>query len=132
MPVTDPISDMLTVIRNAVMRRKEDVLIKRSKITENIVTILKREGFIANYKAITDNKQGLLKIYLKYDKENTPLLTGVERVSRPGRRIYVTTKDIKTVYSGIGTALISTSHGIMTDREAKEKKLGGEIICKVW
>ena len=132
MSVTDPIADMLVILKNGFTAHKEDVLIKGSRRSENILKILKREGFISNYKAIDDKKQGMLKAYLKYEKNHNPFLTGLRRVSKPGRRVYVRSKEVKSVYSGIGIALISTSQGIMTDKEAKEKNLGGEILCEVW
>ncbi|MBL7155930.1 MAG: 30S ribosomal protein S8 [Candidatus Omnitrophica bacterium] len=132
MPVTDTIADMLTVIRNGVMAHKESVEVKRSKVSENILKILKKEDFIANYKAIDDKRQGILKAYLRYEKDKTPAIAGLKRISKPGRRVYVNNKEIKEVYGGLGVALISTSKGVMTDREAKEKKLGGELICEVW
>ena len=132
MPTTDPIADMLSVIRNGVMARKGTVHIKQSKLASSVMKILKEESFILNYKAMDDKKQGRIKVYLKYEKDQTPALTGLKRISKPGRRVYLKNKDIKSVYGGIGIALISTSHGILTDREAKEKKLGGEIICQAW
>jgi len=132
MPITDPIADMLTVLRNGVMVHAKEVLVKRSKVNESILEILKKENFITTYKTVEDKKQGLLKTYLKYGKGNEAILTGLKKISKPGRRVYVKTKEIKEVYGGIGVALISTSQGIMTDKEAKEKRLGGEIICQVW
>ena len=132
MPVTDPIADMLTVIRNGVMAHKETVEVKRSRLIENILAALKREGFVSNYKAMEDSKQGSVKIYLKYGPAATPSIAGLRKVSRPGRRVYVKEKDIRAVYGGLGIALISTSKGVLTDKEAKEKKLGGEILCEVW
>ena len=132
MPVTDPIADMLTVLRNGIMAHKRDVLVRRSKINESILEILKREGFISNCKTVDDKKKSLLKVYLKYGKGNEATLTGLKKISKPGLRIYVKAREIKDVYGGIGIALISTPQGIMTDKEAKEKNLGGEIICEVW
>ena len=131
MPVTDPIADMITVIRNGVRAKKDTVEVKRSKVTESILTILKNEEYISNFKSIDDNKQGIVKVYLKYDKD-TPAIADVKRISRPGRRTYVKSDEIKSVLGGIGMALISTSHGIMTDKDAKEKNLGGEFLCEVW
>ena len=132
MPVTDPIADMLTVLRNGIMAHKKDVLVKRSKINESILEILKREGFISNCKTVDDKKKSLLKVYLKYGKDSEATLTGLKKISKPGLRIYVKAREIKDVYGGIGIALISTPQGIMTDKEAKEKNLGGETICEVW
>jgi len=132
MSLTDPIADMLTGVRNGVMAHKEDVLVKRSKVNENILSILKKEGFISNYKPIEDNKQGLLKVYLKYEKDSTPAITGLKRISKPGLRVYIKEKNIKSVYGGIGVAIISTPHGVITEKEAKEKKVGGEVLCHAW
>jgi len=132
MPVTDPIADMLTVVKTGVMAAKKSVFVKRSCLHENILEIFKREGFIANHKSIDDKKQGMIKVYLMYEKNKTPMLTGLKRISKPGRRVYVKCKDIKSVYGGIGVALISTPRGVMTDKEAREKKMGGEILCHIW
>ncbi|MGB2706403.1 MAG: 30S ribosomal protein S8 [Candidatus Omnitrophota bacterium] len=132
MPVTDPIADMLTVLRNGVMAHKESVLVKGSKLNENIMEILKKEGFIANYKSVEDKKQGMIKVYLKYEKDKKPAITGLKRISKPGLRIYAKNDEIKNVYGGIGIALISTSKGVVTDKEAREKKIGGEILCEAW
>ena len=132
MAVTDPIADMLTVVKNGFMARKDAVFVKRSLLHEKMLEILKREGFIANHKTVEDKKQGMIKVYLKYEKNNTPYLTGLKKISKPGRRVYVKSKEIKMVYGGIGVAIISTSEGLMTDSEAREKKLGGELLCHVW
>ncbi|MFH1594446.1 MAG: 30S ribosomal protein S8 [Candidatus Omnitrophota bacterium] len=132
MSVTDTIADMLTIIRNGVMARKATLEVKRSKANESILAIFKDEGFISNYKAIDDKRQGIIKVYLKYEKDKTPFIVGIKKISKPGRRMYIKNKEIKSVYGGIGVALISTSEGIMTGEKAKEKKLGGEILCNIW
>jgi len=132
MPVTDPIADMLVIVKNGVMAGKESVVVKGSKLNENILALLKKEGFILNHKSIEDKKQGTIKVYLRYGKDKRPALTGLRRISKPGLRIYVKNDEIKSVYSGIGVALISTSKGIVTDKEAREKKIGGEILCEIW
>ena len=132
MPVTDPISDMLTVVRNGMMAHKGSVMVKRSKLSESVLEIFKREGFISNLKSIDDNKQGMIKVYMKGGKGKSAALTGIKRISKPGLRVYVKSTAIKKVYGGIGVALVSTSKGIMTDREAKEQKLGGEVLCHIW
>ena len=132
MPITDPIADMLTVIRNGCMAHKDTLEVKRSGPNEKILEILKREGFISNYKAIEDKRQGTIKVYLRYEKDSVPALTGLEKVSTPGRRVYVKGKEVKSVFGGIGVALISTSQGILTDKEAREKNLGGEVLCHAW
>ena len=132
MSSTDPIAEMLTIVRNGFIARKETVLIKRSKVNENILDILKKEAFISNYKSIEDKKQGTIKVYLKYAQDKTPALTGIKRISKPGLRVYVKKDEVKSVLGGIGVALISTSSGIMIDKEAKEKNLGGEVLCEAW
>jgi len=132
MAVTDPISDMLTIIRNGSFSKKETVEVKNSRISEEILKILKKEGFITNYKLMKDNKQGMLRVYLKYAKSGTPALLGIKRISKPGLRIYRKTEDVPSVYGGLGIAVISTSRGIMTDTDAREKKVGGEVLCYAW
>lgn len=132
MPVTDPIADMLAILKTGVTAHKETVDIKRSNLSEAVMEILKREGYISNFKGIDDKKQGMIKVYLKYAKDKTPAITDLKRISKPGLRVYVKNKEIKSVYGGIGTALISTPEGIMTGKEAKEKNLGGEILCHLW
>lgn len=132
MALTDPIADMLTVIRNASSTKKEAVEVKNSVLSENIVKILKREGFIANYKLMKDNKQGILRIYLKYLKNGTPAILGLKRISKPGLRIYKKADELPKVYGGLGVAIISTSQGLLTDSEAREKKTGGEVLCYAW
>jgi len=132
MAVTDPIADMLTVVRNASFAKKDVVEVKNSGLTEEIIKVLKKEGFISNYKLIKDSKQGLLRIYLRYSKAGSPALLGVKRISKPGLRIYKKADELPKVYGGLGIAIVSTSKGVMADNEAREKKIGGEIICKAW
>ncbi|MBU0651246.1 MAG: 30S ribosomal protein S8 [Candidatus Omnitrophota bacterium] len=132
MSVTDLIADQLTVIRNASMVGKKDVIIKRSSIIEGIIDIAKKEGFIENYKVMEDDKQGKIKIYLKYTEDGTSVIEGLQRISKSGRREYQPAKKIKSVMGGVGIAIISTSKGLLTDKEAREKQVGGEIICKIW
>jgi len=132
MSVTDPISDMLTCLRNAIMAKKKEVTVPSSRIKVEIAKILKDEGFIKNFKVIDDNKQGLLQIWLKYTEDNKSVISGLERVSRPGCRIYCTKETLPIVMSGLGIAIISTSKGILTDKKCRELGIGGEIICKVW
>ena len=132
MSVTDPIADALTVIRNASNAKKEVAELKASKLIEEILKIFKREGFIANYKLIKDTRQGLLRVYLKYAKDGAPALLGIKRISKPGLRIYKKSDELPKVYGGLGVAVISTSKGILTDDEARTKKLGGEVICYIW
>ena len=132
MSVTDLIADQLTVIRNAIMAGKKTVLVKRSGTIEGIVKIIKDEGFIDNYKVIEDNKQGQIKLYLKYLDDGRPIMENLKRISSPGLREYVPAKNVKKVLGGVGIAILSTSNGLMTDKQAKEKGIGGELLCKVW
>jgi len=132
MALSDPIADMLTVIRNASSARKETVEARNSVLSESVVKILKREGFIANYKLMKDNKQGILRIYLKYLKNGTPSILGLKRISRPGLRVYKKSDELPKVYSGLGIAILSTSKGLLTDAEARDSKIGGEVLCYAW
>jgi small subunit ribosomal protein S8 len=132
MAVTDPIADALTILRNASSAKKDVAELKNSKVTEEIVKILKKESFIANYKLIKDTKQGVLRVYLKYDKDGSPAMLGIKRISKPGLRIYKKSDELPKVYGGLGIAVISTSKGLMTDNEARTGKMGGEIICYAW
>lgn len=132
MALTDPIADMLTVLRNASSAKKDIAEVKASVLTENIVKLLKKEGFISNYKLIKDTKQGMLRVYLKYLKDGTPAILGLKRISRPGLRVYKKADQLPKVYSGLGVAIVSTSKGLYSDNEARQMKLGGEIICYAW
>ena len=132
MALTDPIADMLTIIRNASRAKKDVADAKNSGVSENILKILKKESFIANYKVIKDNKQGILRIYLKYLKNGSPAVLGLKRISRPGLRTYRQADNVPKVYGGLGIAIISTSKGLLTDTEAREQKVGGEVICYAW
>ncbi|ACL03598.1 MULTISPECIES: 30S ribosomal protein S8 [Desulfatibacillum] len=132
MGMTDPLADMLTRIRNGVKARFTQVDIPASNVKIDVARVLKDEGFIKNYKVIKDDKQGILRVYLKYGPSQTPVIYGIERVSRPGRRVYLKAKDVKPVLHGMGSAILTTSQGVMTDREARIKNVGGEVICKVW
>ncbi len=132
MGMTDPIADLLTRIRNASAVHHDKVFIPASNMKLRIVHLLKEEGYIRNFKIIEDNKQDVLCIYLKYAEDKTPAITELNRVSTPGRRTYVKSKDIPSVRNGLGIAIISTSQGVMTDRQARELGLGGEHICSVW
>jgi small subunit ribosomal protein S8 len=130
--MTDPIADLLTRIRNALTARHDRVDVPASKIKVAIVRILKDEGFIKNFKVSKDNKQGLIRVFLKYSDRNTPVINGLERLSTPGRRLYQKSADILPVLSGLGVAVVSTSAGVMTDKEARRQNLGGEMICQIW
>ena len=132
MAMSDPISDMLTRIRNAGKAKFNSIDIPGSKLKTELARVLKDEGFIRNYKFIKDNKQGILRVYLKYDEEQSNAIIGLERVSKPSRRFYVKSKDIKPVLNGMGIAILSTSKGIMTDKQARSENLGGEILCNIW
>ena len=132
MSVTDPIADMLTKIRNASSARHEKVDISTSKLKLEIVKILKTEGFIKNFKKIQTEGSNVIRIFLKFDDAIDPILHGVEKVSRPGRRVYSGYKELPRVYNGYGTLIVSTSEGVTTGRKAVEKKVGGELICTVW
>ncbi|MBW2054146.1 MAG: 30S ribosomal protein S8 [Deltaproteobacteria bacterium] len=132
MAMSDPIADMLTRIRNAGKAKFNSIDIPGSKLKTDLARVLKDEGFIRNYKFIKDNKQGILRVYLKYGEEQTNTIIGLERVSKPSRRLYVKSRDIKPVLNGMGIAVLSTSKGIMTDKQARSEKLGGEILCNIW
>jgi small subunit ribosomal protein S8 len=132
MSMTDPIADMLTRIRNANMVKHQKVDIPSSTLKVNIAAVLKQEGFIKNYKVISDNLQGVLRIYLKYIDETDCVINEIKRISKPGGRVYVKSDDIPVIKSGLGVAILSTSKGIITDNAARKAGLGGEIICTVW
>lgn len=132
MSVSDPVADLLTCIRNACKAKHKKVDVPASKMKAEVVRVLLREKYINNYKSIDDRKRGLLRIYLKYDQKERPVIQGIERVSKPGRRVYLRRHEIAKVQGGLGTALISTSSGILTDQEAREEGLGGELLCRVW
>jgi small subunit ribosomal protein S8 len=130
--MSDPIADMLTRIRNANQVRHESVEVPASKVKREIVEILKREGFIRDAEYIEDNKQGIIRIFLKYGPNNERVITGLKRISKPGLRVYTKANEIPRVLGGLGIAIISTSKGIVTDKEARQLKSGGEVICYVW
>ena len=131
MSMTDPIADMLTRIRNAVRAGHEKVDVPASKLKLNIANLLKEEGFINSHRVIKDGKQGIIRITLRYHK-GVPVLSNLQRISRPGRRIYVDKDEIPVIRGGLGVAIISTSNGVMTDAAAKKKGIGGEVVCAVW
>lgn len=130
--MTDPIADFLTQIRNGCMARFERVDVPSSKMKLSIAKLLKEEGYIKNYKLVKDKRQGTLRVYLRYDEKNVPIIGGLERISKPSCRIYVRHDKIPYVLNGYGTAILSTSKGLLTDREARKQKIGGELLCKVW
>ena len=132
MTISDPIADMLTRIRNAIMARHDFVLVPTSKIKLGIARILKGEGFISDYEVLKGKPHRVIKIYLKYRGNNQPVLSGLERVSKPGLRVYVQRKEIPRVYGGLGIAIVSTPKGIMTGHQAWRQGIGGELLCYVW
>ena len=132
MTMTDPIADLLTRIRNALTARHDRVDIPASKIKVAIVRILKDEGFIKNFKVSKDDKQDMVRVFLKYSDRNTPVVSGLTRISKPGCRKYQKATDILPVLAGLGIAIVSTSAGLMTDKEARRQNRGGEMICHIW
>lgn len=132
MVMSDPIADMLTRIRNANLVRHESVELPASTVKKQIAEILKREGFIRDAEYVEDNKQGLIRIFLKYGPNNERVITGLKRISKPGLRVYTKSTEVPRVLGGLGIAIISTSQGIVTDKEARQGKTGGEVLCYVW
>jgi small subunit ribosomal protein S8 len=130
--MSDPVADLLTRIRNASRAEHEKVDIPSSKLKIKIAEILKEEGFIKNFRFIEDNKQGTLRVYLKYGAGSERIISGLVRVSRPGRRVYVAKDKIPSILGGMGVAILSTSRGVMTDRDVRKQKLGGEVLAYVW
>ena len=131
MTISDPIADMLTRIRNAVMVRHDSVLIPASRMKLSITKILKDEGFISDYEVLKSKQHRVIKIQLKYSDKNQPILSGLERVSKPGLRVYVERKEIPHVSGGLGVAILSTSKGVMTGQQAWRQGIGGELLCYV-
>ena len=132
MGMTDPIADMLTRIRNAGMAQHPTLDIPSSNVKVAIAEVLKNLGYIKNFKVISDDLQGVLRVYLKYDEQNTPVIHEITRVSKPGRRVYVGNDDIPRVKNGLGAAILSTSQGVMDDVTARDAKVGGEVLCTIW
>lgn len=130
--LTDPIANMLVKIKNAGRAGRDKVDVLSSNMAKNILTILKRESFIKSYKEIKDNKQGVLRVYLRMNKTGLSAITDMKRISKPGRRIYVANDEIPVILGNMGLAVMSTSLGVITNKEAKQKKVGGEVICYVW
>jgi len=132
MSLSDPIADMLTRIRNALGARHEVVNVKASKICQGICDVLKEEGYIEDFRRVDDNKQGLLRVYLKYGRSGEDVITQLKRVSTPGRRVYKSVDDLPRPLDGLGIAIVSTSRGILSDRRCREENVGGEVLCTVW
>jgi len=130
--VSDPIADMLTRIRNANMAQHEVVEVPASHVKKAIAEILKQEGFIRDYQYINDHKQGVLRLNLKYTRDSHRVLTGLKRISKPGLRVYAGKDDLPKVLGGLGIAVISTSHGVLTDKDARKVGVGGEVLCYIW
>jgi len=132
MPVTDPIADMLTCIRNAATARHRRVDVPMSKMKLSILEVLVQEKYINAFKVIEDTKQNILRIYLRYGDDSQPMIRKLEKISTPGRRVYVKNDEVPRVLGGLGTAIISTSQGILTGREAVRRGLGGELVARIW
>ncbi|GMA47964.1 30S ribosomal protein S8 [Tetragenococcus muriaticus] len=132
MVMTDPIADFLTRIRNANMARHEVLEVPASKIKQDIAEILKNEGFVRNVEYIEDDKQGVIRVFLKYGKDGERVITNLKRISKPGLRAYVKADEVPKVLNGLGIAVVSTSDGVITDKEARSKNVGGEVVAYVW
>ncbi|AUJ29020.1 MAG: 30S ribosomal protein S8 [Liquorilactobacillus hordei] len=132
MVMTDPIADFLTRVRNANMAKHESLEVPASKIKHDIAEILKNEGFIRNVEYIDDDKQGIIRVFLKFSKDNERVITGIKRISKPGLRSYVKADAVPKVLNGLGIAILSTSEGVMTDKDARAKNIGGEVLAYVW
>jgi small subunit ribosomal protein S8 len=131
MSLSDPIADMLTCVRNAVRSRQKTTNVKASKICEGICRVLKEEGYIEDYKRIEDNKQGLIRVYIKYGPLGQQVIDELKRVSKPGRRVYAAVEDLPRPLGGMGISIISTSKGVLSDRQCRHERMGGEILCTV-
>ncbi|QTM97894.1 MULTISPECIES: 30S ribosomal protein S8 [Sediminibacillus] len=132
MVMTDPIADMLTRIRNANMVRHEKLEVPASKLKKEVADILKREGFVRDYEFIEDNKQGVLRIFLKYGTNEERVISGLKRISKPGLRVYAKADEIPKVLNGLGIAIVSTSKGVLSDKEARAQAIGGEVLAYIW
>lgn len=132
MNVTDPIADMLTRVRNAVQARHRYVLVPASGIKTSIARIMREEGYVRGFEVSSDRPQPVIRIWLKYTEDRQPVLSGLKRVSKPGRRVYSGKRDIPWVLSGMGIAVLSTPLGVMTDRKARKLRVGGEVLCYIW
>lgn len=132
MVMTDPIADMLTRIRNANVVRHEKLELPASKVKAEIADILKREGYVRDYEVIKDNKQGVLRIFLKYGANDERVITGLKRISKPGLRVYAKANEVPRVLNGLGTAIVSTSKGVLSDKEARAQAVGGEVLAYIW
>lgn len=132
MNVTDPVADMLTRIRNGIIANDDRVDVPASKLKKGIAKKMMESGYLLDCKAIRNPRQGTLRLYLKYGPDEESVISSLERVSKPGRRVYVSVDEIEPVKSGLGVALLSTSDGVLTGREARERNVGGEYLCRIW
>ena len=132
MKTSDPLSDLLARISNGLTAGHDKVGVPASRVKEAVLKVLEEEGFIASYRRVEDKGRPVLRVGLKYDHEGEPVVTGLERVSRPGRRVYARADEIPKVLGGLGVSIVSTSKGIVTDRAARQSRLGGEVLCNVW
>jgi small subunit ribosomal protein S8 len=132
MALTDPIADMLTRIRNAGKAKFNSVDIPGSKIKTELARVMKEQGYIRNYKFIKDGKQGILRVYLKYADDQSHVIQEIHRISKPSRRVYVGAGDVKSFYNGMGISVLSTSKGVLTDKQARRENVGGEVICNIF
>jgi len=132
MNINDPISDLLNRLRNGMRAGHERVDVPASRLKEDLLRVLSEEGYVASYRRVEEKGRPVLRVVLKYDGEGEPIVNGLERVSRPGRRVYAPAKEIPEVLGGLGVAIVSTSKGILTGQQAREARLGGEILCNVW
>lgn len=130
--MTDPVADMLTRIRNANVVKHDKLQLPASKVKAEIADILKREGYIRDYEVTEDNKQGVLRLFLKYSTKEERVITGLRRISKPGRRVYAKAHEVPRVLNGLGTAVVSTSKGVLSDKEARQQAVGGEILAYIW
>jgi small subunit ribosomal protein S8 len=131
MSLSDPIADMLTRIRNAARVRRQHVNVRASKVCQGVAAVLKQEGYIEDFRRVDDEKQGLLRIYLKYGPAGEQVITDIQRFSRPGRRVYCSVDSVPRPRGGLGLAILSTSQGVMSDRQARQANIGGEVLCTV-
>lgn len=132
MAISDPVADMLTKIRNANLAKHEKVDVTTSKLKLQIVKILKNEGYVKNFKKVTKENVNYIRIFLKYDDKQKPIIHGLERLSTPGRRVYTGYKDMPRIFNGYGVVVVSTSSGVITGKKASDQKVGGELICSIW
>jgi small subunit ribosomal protein S8 len=132
MSMTDPIADLLTRIRNAHLAKHDRLDVPTSKLKQEVCRLLQDEGFIRNFRVVEAETRNTLRIFLRYSPDGTPAINSLERVSKPGRRIYCGADDIQPVRNGMGVAILSTSQGLLSDRQARERRVGGELLCEVW